>query len=151
MEFRLDDLSGPEIRNLIAFHLGQARANSPPGLSFALDLSGLQVPEISFWSVWQGETLMGCGALKNLGDGTGEIKSMRTAPEHVRKGVAGALLKHIIATAKARGYTRLSLETGAEGAYGPALALYRKHGFILGEAFADYKPSAFNHCMHLDL
>jgi putative acetyltransferase len=151
VEIKLDDLSGPEIRSLIAYHLVQARANSPPGLSFALDLSGLQVPEISFWSVWDGKALMGCGALKDLGDGTGEIKSMRTAPEHLRKGVAEALVTHIIATAKARGYSRLSLETGSEEAYGPALALYRKLGFTLGEPFADYKASAFNQCMHLAL
>lgn len=151
MEIRPDDLSGLEIRALIAFHRAEARANSPPGLSFALDLSGLQVPEISFWSVWDGAALLGCGALKDLGNGTGEIKSMRTAPEHLRKGVARILVEHIIASAQARGYTRLSLETGSEETYGPALALYRKLGFKRGDAFADYKASAFNQCMHLDL
>jgi putative acetyltransferase len=126
-------------------------ANSPPGSVFALDWSGLQRPEISFYTAWDGEALMGCGALKELDPRNGEIKSMRTADAHLRKGVAERLLLHIIAEAKARDYTRLSLETGSGPAFDPALTLYRKHGFADGPAFADYRKSAFNQFLHLDL
>ena len=123
----------------------------PPDHVFALDLSALQAPNITVWSVWDGDILLGIGALKELGDGTGELKSMRTDPHHLRKGVAAALLEHIIGEARRRGLWRLSLETGTGPAFGAALALYRKRGFIDGEAFAHYERSDFNQFLHLAL
>jgi putative acetyltransferase len=107
-----DDLSGEETRALLALHLSGMQAGSPPGHSFALDLMGLRVPGVTAWTARRDGSLAGIGALKAIGDGTGEIKSMRTHPAHLRKGVAAALLEHIIETARARRYRRLSLETG---------------------------------------
>jgi putative acetyltransferase len=145
------DFTHPQVKALLTHHLEGMHANSPPGHVFALDWSSLQKPEITFWTVWDGEDLMGCGALKDVGDGTGEIKSMRTWPQHLRKGVGATMLKHIMATARDRGYTRLSLETGSGPAFDAALELYRRHGFKSGGAFADYVKSEFNQFMHLDL
>jgi putative acetyltransferase len=145
------DFSDERVKALLARHLQGMHANSPPGSVFALDWSGLQKPEISFYAAWNGEELMGCGALKELDRRSGEIKSMRTADAHLRKGVAERLLLHIMAEAKRRGYTRLSLETGSGPAFDPALTLYRKHGFVNGEAFGDYTKSAFNQFLHLNL
>jgi putative acetyltransferase len=148
---REDDLSGEPTLELLRLHLKGMHASSPPGHVFALDLSGLKAPGVTVWSAWAGEAIAGIGALKSLGDGTGEIKSMRTHPAFLRRGVAGALLDHIVAAARARGMTRLSLETGSGPAFEPALALYRKRGFIDGEAFEDYKRSAFSQFLHLTL
>ncbi|EGJ50890.1 GNAT family N-acetyltransferase [Desulfocurvibacter africanus] len=148
---REDDLSGEPTLDLLRLHLEGMHASSPPGHVFALDLSGLKVPGVTIWSAWLGDAIAGIGALKSLGDGTGEIKSMRTHPAFLRRGVANALLDHIMAAARARGMTRLSLETGSGPAFEPALALYRKRGFVNGEAFADYKRSAFNQFLHRQL
>ncbi len=146
-----DDLSGEATQALLALHLRGMHANSPPGHVFALDLSGLTAPGITVWSVRQGHQVIGIGALKGLEGGAGEIKSMRTHPDYLRKGVAAALLDHIIATARERGWTRLSLETGIGPAFEPALGLYRKRGFVNGAAFAGYRPSAFCQFLHLAL
>ena len=146
-----DDLSGEPTRALLELHLRGMHANSPPGHVFALDLTGLKAPGVSVWSAWRGGTIAGIGALKDLGDGTAEIKSMRTHPDHLRQGIAAAILDHIIAEAKARGLTRLSLETGRGPAFEPALALYRARGFVNGGAFGDYVGSEFNQFMHLGL
>jgi putative acetyltransferase len=124
---------------------------SPPGSVFALDFSGLRAAGVTVWSVWRGEALAGIGALKLLGDGCGEVKSMRTHPEHLRMGAASALLDHIIAEARRRGLRRLSLETGSGTAFEPALALYRNRGFVDGEVFSDYVRSEFNQFLHLAL
>ncbi|SRR5579859_1374270 len=148
---QVDDLSGEPTRDLIALHLAGMHSASPPGTVFALDLSGLQVPEVTVWSVWRNENIAGIGALKMLGEGHAELKSMRTHPDFLRQGVAAHLLEHIIGEAKRRGVSRLSLETGSGGPFEPALALYRKRGFIEGDAFSDYVPSAFNQFLHLDL
>ena len=126
-------------------------ANSPPGHVFALDLTGLKAPGVSVWSAWRGGTIAGIGALKDLGDGTAEIKSMRTHPHHLRQGIAAAILDHIIGEARTRGLARLSLETGRGPAFEPALELYRTRGFVNGGAFADYEASDFNQYMHLAL
>jgi putative acetyltransferase len=126
-------------------------ANSPPGHVFALDWSGLQKPEISFYAAWEGEELLGVGALKELEPGLGEIKSMRTADAHLRRGVAATLLDHIIAEARHRQYRRLSLETGTGPAFEPAFRLYLRYGFSEGGSFADYEKSDFNRFLHLDL
>lgn len=151
IEIRRDDLSGEPTRELLALHLSGMRANSPPGAVFALDLSGLRTPEVTVWTAWIDGAVAGVGALKDLGAGQGELKSMRTHPDHLRKGVAAALLEHIIAAARARGWTRLSLETGSGPSFDPALALYRGRGFVDGAAFADYAPSEFNQFLHMDL
>jgi len=150
-EIREDDLSGEATRALVALHLSGMHENTPAEHVFALDLSGLTAPGITLWSVWDGGEVAGIGALKALGDGGGELKSMRTDPRHLRKGVAGALLDHLIAEARRRGYRRLSLETGRGEAFEPALALYRRRGFVDGEAFADYAPSAYSQFLHLEL
>ena len=146
-----DDLSGEATQALLALHLGDMHATSPPGHVFALDLSGLRSPKVTVWSIWDGDDLAGMGALKELGGGVGELKSMRTDPRHLRKGVAAALLEHIIAVARERGLKRLSLETGRGPAFEPALALYRKRGFVDGDAFADYPSGAFSQFLHLTL
>jgi putative acetyltransferase len=150
-EIREDDLSGEPTRGLLALHMAGMQANSPPGSVFALDLSGLQRPEITVWSVWERNALLGIGALKVLDATTGEIKSMRTHPEHLRRGVAGVLLEHIVREARRRALTRLSLETGSGPAFEPALALYRSRGFTNGEPFGDYTQTAFNQFLHLAL
>jgi putative acetyltransferase len=106
---------------------------------------------LGFMRVWEGDAVVAIGALKELGDGTGEVKSMRTHPDHLRKGAAALLLDHIIGEARARGLSRLSLETGSGSAFEPALALYRKRGFVNGEAFSDNRPSAFDQFLHLAL
>jgi putative acetyltransferase len=148
---RDDDLSGEATRRLLALHLAGMHANSPPDGVYALDLSGLKAPEVIVWSVWEGDEVIGIGALKELGNGEGEVKSMRTHPNHLRRGVAALLLDHIVTEAKARGLTRLSLETGSGPAFEAALALYRSRGFVDGEAFSDYQSSAFNEFLHLPL
>lgn len=151
MQIRRDDLSGEATRALLRLHLMGMHENSPPGQVFALDLSGLQVPEVTVWTAWFGEEVAGIGALKQLGATQGEVKSMRTHPDHLRKGVAAALLERIIDEARARGLRTLSLETGSGPAFEPALAMYRRRGFAMGGAFADYRASEFNQFMHLEL
>ena len=151
MEIRCDHLSGEKTRALLALHLAGMQANSPPENVFALDLSGLQAPEITVWTVWIGDEVAGVGALKVLGGGGAELKSMRTHPDYIRRGVAAALLEHTIEEARRRGLSRLSLETGSGAAFEPALALYRRFGFQDGEAFADYTKSDFNQFLHLTL
>ena len=146
-----DDLTGPEITALLTYHLEQMHLNSPPGSVFAFDVDRLRADDVTFWSAWVGRDLLGCGAMKALDDRSGEIKSMRTAPGHLRKGVAAALLDHIIDVAVARGYARLSLETGSGPAFDPALALYRRRGFADGPAFGDYSKSEFNQFLHMTL
>ncbi len=140
-----------QVRALLALHLTGMHAASPPGTVYALDLSGLQRPDISFFAAWEGDALLGVGALRELSATAGEIKSMRTADAHLRKGVAAALLEHLLALARARGYERVSLETGSGEAFEPALALYRRYGFVEGDVFGDYAASDFNRFFHLAL
>jgi len=127
------------------------QAHSPPGSVFALDASGLATPDVTVWTVWQDGRLAGMGALKDLGDREGELKSMRTHPDFLRRGVASTLLEHIIGIARARGMTQLSLETGSGPYFDAALRLYQRRGFVNGQAFADYRQSAFNQFLHLKL
>lgn len=151
MHVREDDLSSESSQALLRLHLAGMHANSPAGHVFALDHAGLKASDVTVWSVWAGDEILGIGALKQLDARSGELKSFRTHPDHVRKGVAAALLAHIIREARSRGITRLSLETGSGPAFEPALSLYRKHGFVNGGAFGDYEASAFNQFLHLDL
>lgn len=139
MRIQIDDLRGPEIAALLQEHLDCMAAVSPPESRHALNLDGLRQPEITFWTIWDGPHLAGCGALKELGNGQGEIKSMRTSTAHLRKGVAARMLQHIIAEAERRGYARLWLETGSMAYFQPAHALYEKHGFRRCGPFAGYR------------
>lgn len=138
MDIKVDDLSGPEVHALLQEHLRNMASLSPPESVHALDLEGLRKPDITFWTVWSGRELLGCGALKELSARHGEIKSMRTAAAHRRKGVARVMLEHIVQEAKRRGYERLSLETGSMKAFEPAHRLYESFGFRYCPPFADY-------------
>lgn len=139
MEIRLDDLSGPEIVALISEHLNNMFETSPPESVHALNLDGLKKPDITFWSVWIDGDLAGCGAIKELDSEHGEIKSMRTANAHRRKGVARHMLSHLIEEAQRRGYRKVSLETGSMEAFDPARRLYESFGFTYCDPFADYQ------------
>ncbi|TDL32669.1 GNAT family N-acetyltransferase [Jeotgalibacillus sp. S-D1] len=138
MDIRLDDLSGSQVEGLLTEHLHQMSLHSPPGSIHALDAEALKKPDITFWSAWEGLELAGCGALKELNEKHGEVKSMRTSSLYLRKGVARKLLQHILAEAKRRGYTQISLETGSMKAFEPARKLYESFGFHYCEPFADY-------------
>jgi putative acetyltransferase len=148
---REDDLTGDQVRALVALHLEDERSKAPAEFSFALDLSGLQAPDITVWTAWAGPRIAGLVALRDLGDGSGEVKSMRTDPQHLRRGVASALIRHIVAEARRRGMTELVLETGKDASYEPAAALYLRHGFRDGDPYADYQPSPYNRFLHLPL
>ena len=151
MNIRIDDLRGPEIYDLLQEHLNNMRELSPPESVHALDLEGLRKPEITFWTVWEDGELLGCGALKELDPQHGEIKSMRTASSHLRKGVASYIVNHILEVAKERGYKRLSLETGSMEAFKPAHKLYTKFGFTRCAPFADYFEDPYSICMTREL
>jgi putative acetyltransferase len=142
-----DDLSGAAIRALLEQHFAGMLANSPAGSCHFLDFDGLRAGNVTFWSIHDGDTLAGCGALKQLDAAHGEIKSMRTADAFLRRGVAARMLDHIIDEARRRGLARLSLETGSGAAFEPAIALYRRYGFDDCAPFADYKPDPFSRFM----
>jgi putative acetyltransferase len=139
LEIRIDDLRGREISELLNEHLRSLAEVSPPESCHALSLDGLRQPDVTFWSAWKDGELAGCGALKELGDEHGEIKSMRTAVSHLRQGVGSFVLEHIISEARRRGYRRLSLETGAMSYFRPAHALYEKFGFKRCAPFGNYR------------
>lgn len=151
MQIRVDDLLGSEIAALLQTHLDDAAAQSPPESMHALDLDGLRAPEITFWTLWEGSELLGCGALKELDPDHGEIKSMHTARRHRGRGVAAHMLRHIIDEARRRGYGRLSLETGSMDAFAPARALYGRFGFVECGPFADYVFDPYSTFMTLEL
>jgi putative acetyltransferase len=138
MKIIVDDLSGPEIAAFIDDHVQDMRAITPLESKHALDLDGLRKPEITFWSVYDGDTLVGCGAIKRLSADHAEVKAMRTASARKRSGIASLLLEHILAEAERMGYTRLSLETGTAEPFVPARKLYEKYGFEYTGPFADY-------------
>ncbi|HEY5566258.1 MAG TPA: GNAT family N-acetyltransferase [Gammaproteobacteria bacterium] len=144
MEIRVDDPRGAEIASLLREHLRSVAVHSPPESVHALDIDALCSPQITFWAAWEERELLGCGALLELDRRHGEIKSMRTAAAHLRKGVASKILEHIIEEAKRRSYTRLSLETGSMEAFAPARALYTSFGFVICEPFADYVPDPYS-------
>lgn len=148
---REDDLSGEQTRNLLRLHLEGMHADSPAGSVFALDLTGLAAAVVTVWTLSIDDTVAGIVALKDLGAGAGEIKSMRTHPQFLRRGVAAALLDHVIDIARARGMRQLHLETGSGPAFEPALQLYRRRGFTPGGVFGDYQQSTFNQFFHLFL
>jgi len=138
MDLRLDDLRHPDVIALLQEHLDWMHRTSPPESVHALDLDALRQPDIAFWTLWDGEALAGCGALRALDATHGEVKSMRTAQTHLRRGVAATMLDHILAEARRRGYARLSLETGSMDYFAPAHALYARAGFRPCAPFGDY-------------
>ncbi|MFY7953070.1 MAG: GNAT family N-acetyltransferase [Armatimonadaceae bacterium] len=138
MLIRRDDLTGPEVRELLEEHLRHMHEITPAESVHALDLTGLRKPDITFWTAWDGAELLGCGAVRELDPTHGEVKSMRTARRHWRKGVGRAVLAHIVAEARRRGYARLSLETGAMAAFAPAHRLYESFGFVPCGPFVGY-------------
>ena len=149
---RLARPDDPQVRSLLAIHLAGMQESSPPAAVFALDLTGLSAPEVTLWAVWASDgRIAAMGAMKILGEGHAEVKSMRTHPDFLRQGAAVLLLETIIDAARERKITRLSLETGRGEAFEPALALYRRHGFEPCEPFADYPPNDFSQFMRLEL
>jgi putative acetyltransferase len=144
MEIREGGLDDPRVVALLNVHFQGMLANSPKDSCHFLDLSGLRAPGVTFWTAWDGEDLLGCGALKQLDAGHGEVKSMRTAAEHLRRGTGAALVSHILKVARERGYKRLSLETGSGAAFDAAHALYRQFGFTECGPFGDYKEDPFS-------
>ena len=139
MHIALDDPTRADVLALLEEHLRDMRALSPPESVHALDVVGLKSPDVTFWSVREGGLLLGCGALRQIDATHGEIKSMRTPQALRRRGAGRAVLAHIVAEARARGYRRLSLETGAMAAFAPAQTLYRSFGFAPCGPFADYR------------
>ena len=138
MDLRLDDLRHPAVIALLQEHLDWMHRISPPESVHALDLAALRRPDITFWTLWDGDALAGCGALRELTQAHGEVKSMRTAQTRLRRGVAARMLEHILAEARRRGYGRLSLETGSMAYFAPARALYARAGFSPCAPFGDY-------------
>jgi len=132
-------LDDPRVIRLLGIHLASSRAQTAPGSAHALDLAGLKSPEIWFWSAWDGDHLLAVGAMKRLSESHGEVKSMHTAEAVRRRGVGSAMLEHIIAVARNRGIKKLSLETGSWPHFQPAVALYKRHGFVACPPFGDYK------------
>ena len=151
MDIKEDDLMGEKIIALINEHLTGMHGITPAESVHALPLEKLRKPDITFWSVWEQDELMGCGALKELDAKHGEIKSMRTATQHLRKGVAALIIEHLLKEAKQRGYKRISLETGASENFIPAQKLYEKYGFIYCGPFADYKDDSNSVFMTLEI
>ncbi len=145
------DFSDPRVVDLLSIHVTSAHAETAPGSAHALDLTRLQSPDISFWTIWDDETLLGTGALKRLSANHGEVKSMYTVQSLRRRGAGTSMLRHIIATARAGGMARLSLETGSWDYFLPARALYRSHGFVECPPFADYVLDSNSVFMSLDL
>lgn len=144
LTFRLDDLTGEPTRALIARHLAGMRANSPPGSVHALDVDALRGPGVTFWSVWVGDEIAGCGGLKRLDERRGEIKSMRVADRFLGRGIGRALLDHLVAEARRRGMTGLWLETGSSEAFIPAIRLYESAGFVRCGPFDGYTDDPFS-------
>jgi putative acetyltransferase len=151
MKITLGDLDDPRVVDLLQTHLTSARAQTAPGSAHALDLSGLRAPGIRLWSLWQGDTLAGVGALKRLDAVHGEVKSMHTVQALRRLGAGSAMLRHIIDCARADGMKRLSLETGSWDYFKPAHALYQRHGFVVCGPFGDYVEDANSVFMSLRL
>jgi putative acetyltransferase len=150
-QIRVDDLRGPEIADLLAAHVAFCRGASPPESTHVLDLDALRAPGITFWSAWDGAELLGCAALKELDPAHGEVKSMHTAAARRGRGVGLGLLQHVVDAARARGYRRLSLETGSMEVFAPARALYARFGFAMCPPFADYRPDPNSVFMTLNL
>ncbi len=151
MQIREGGLDDRRVQALLGLHRDESLGSTPRENAHALDLSGLKQPGVSFWTAWDGETLLGMAALRELSADHGELKSMRTAPAALRRGVARALLAHLVATARAQGWTRLSLETGTAPMFAPANAMYEAAGFADCGAFGGYPASSHNRFMTMKL
>lgn len=151
MRIEIDDLSRAEVRGLLAEHLQNMHALSPPESVHALDLGGLMTPDITFWTIWDEAGLAGCGALKALDAAHGEVKSMRTPASRRRRGAGRLILRHILEEAHRRGYARLSLETGSMDAFIPARRLYERFGFTYCGPFGNYVEDPYSMFMTLEL
>jgi putative acetyltransferase len=151
LRFELDDLTRPAVVALLEEHLGDMYAVSPPESVHALDLAGLRAPGVAFWSAWEGDSLAGCGALKDHGSGSFELKSMRTSTTGRGRGVGAAVLRFLLGEARSQGGRRVLLETGAEDYFAPARRLYERHGFVIRGPFADYTDDPNSVYMELAL
>ena len=151
MQIRPGGLDTSQVAALLAEHLDDMHRFSPPESVHALDLDRLRQPDLTFWSLWDGEEVLGCAALRQLDPTHAELKSMRTASAHRRRGVAAALLDHLVAVARERGYSRLSLETGPTEEFAPARALYAGYGFSPCGPFGPYAVDEFSVFMTLTL
>lgn len=151
IRFERDDLSRDVVVELVELHIRAAIENSPWGSVFALDPAGLRDPAITLWTAWEDDALIGMGALKRLDSTHGELKSMRVAPAHLRRGIGRAILAHLVSEARAAGYRRVSLETGSNDAFAAARAMYARAGFVPCGPFADYTDTAFSRYFTLDL
>lgn len=151
MQIRTGDTYDPRVIALLDHHVAAARAQTAPGSAHALDLAGLRASNVAFWTGWAGETLVATGALKMLSADHGEVKSMHTLQTARRRGFGGQMLRHLIAEGRARGMTRLSLETGSWDYFKPALALYQAHGFVLCDPFESYVEDRNSLFLTLDL
>lgn len=151
MRIEVDDLARPGVVALVELHLREAHANSPACHVFALDTMELRHPDVTLWTAWDCDDLLGMGALKQIDPGQGEIKSMRTAPAHLRKGLGAAMLRHLTTEARVRGYRRLSLETGSNEPFAAARAMYERAGFVECGPFADYTDLSFSRYFTLEL
>ena len=138
LTIRPGGLDDPRVHDMIRIHVAKAAAETAPGSNHALDVSGLRAPSVDFWTLWQGNEPIGMGALKRLGGGDGEVKSMYVSPQARGAGAGAQILGHILAAARVHGLTRLSLETGSWDYFAPAWALYRRFGFVECPPFADY-------------
>jgi putative acetyltransferase len=144
MDITTDDLAGPAVAAFLEAHVSQLRALSPPESTHALDLEGLRVPEVTFWTACDNGDIVGCCAVKRIAPGHGELKSMRTDPARTRSGIASALLRHAIEESRRAGLDRLSLETGADDFFLPARRLYAKFGFRPCSPFGTYREDQFS-------
>ncbi len=151
MTIEIANFDDPSLLDLLRHHLACMHANTPPEAVHALDLSGLKASDMTLYVLKRNGTVVGMGGLKELDPAWGEIKSMRTHPDHLRQGIAAAILQTLIGEARRRGYRRLSLETGVSDEFDPALSLYRRHGFRNGGQFAEYTPNAYCQFLHMDL
>jgi putative acetyltransferase len=136
----VDDLAGLRIAEFLTEHLDEMRSTTPLESKHALDLDDLRAPDVTFWTAMDGDTVVGCAAIKRLDATHAELKSMRTTPARKRSGIASRLLAHVLGEAGRAGFTRLSLETGTAEYFRPARRLYEKFGFTRCEPFADYRP-----------
>lgn len=151
MELREGGLDDPRVIALVAHHQAEARATTPQDNAHAMGTEGLRQADISFWCAWEGEELLGIGALRELSPDHGEVKSMRTAPGHLRRGVARQILAQLVSLARTRGYRRVSLETGTAPMFEPANRMYEAAGFVDGPVFGGYPESPHNRFMTLAL
>ena len=144
LQIEVDDLSRASVQRLIAEHLSDMFATSPAESVHALDLDALRKPDVTFWTAWSGTELLACGALKELNPREGELKTMRTAAAARGKGVGARLLTHLLDEAVARGYERVSLETGTQPYFAAARRLYARHGFVECGPFGGYAEDRFS-------